>query len=246
MPIQVVNIPSPDGQIDAWLHTPEGPGPWPGVILHTDIRGVRETFQRKAAALADEGYAVLLPNLYYRVAQVPVADPRLSFQDEGGRKVFGALRASLSAEGLRSDHRALLGWLQAQPQVRTGQVALVGYCMSGAIAVHAAADFPERIAVAASFHGGNLVTDSHDSPHLRAHELKAKLHFGHAKDDPSIPLEAIERLDQALLAAEVTFSSTRHEARHGFAVADSTTYDEAAERQHWRDLLALLRSGLPA
>lgn len=245
MPVQTLNIATADGQLDAWLHTPEGPGPWPGVILHTDIRGVREAFQNKAAALAAEGYAVLLPNLYYRVARTPVADPQLGLSSEEGRKLFFGLKDTLTQAGLKADHQALLDWLQAQPQVRAGQVAVVGYCMTGAIALHAAADFPQRIAAVASFHGGHLVTDNSDSPHLRAPELKAaKLHFGHAKDDASIPSEAIDRLDQALRAAGVTFSSTRHDARHGFAVADSPVHDEAAERQHWHELLELLRSSL--
>lgn len=240
MPEHHVTITTQDGQLDAWLHTPEGQGPWPGVILHTDIRGVRESFQDMARTLAGHGYAVLLPNLYYRVAKVPVARPGLSFQDEEGRRHFGALRDSLSASGLQRDHQALLNWLDRQPQVKPGGVAIVGYCMSGAIALNVAADFPEQIRAAASFHGGNLVSDQADSPHLQLPRIKAELLFGHAHNDPYMPEERIVQLEQALQQSGLRYQSLRLQAAHGFAVADSPAYDPQAADQHWQSLLALL------
>lgn len=237
-------INTPDGQTDAWFYTPKSTGSWAGIILHTDIRGIRETFKKHAAKLASYGFAVLLPNVYYRVSKAPVAPPDLTFQMEEGRKRFTELKNTLSQEKLKQDHGIWLNWLQQRPEVKKGPVGIVGYCFSGAIALHAAADFADKIAAVASFHGGGLFTEAPDSPHLRLPEIKAKLHFGHAKEDASMPSDAIEKLNQALKAVNTRFTVTQHDAKHGFAVPDSPAYNAEAAQQHWDDLLKLLKSTL--
>src|SRR5690606_3695355 len=119
------------------------------------------------------------------------------------------------------------------PAVKGTKFAIVGYCMSGAIALRTAADFPGRIVAAASFHGGRLASDADDSPHLRAADIRAKVYLGYARDDASMTDEMIAQLESSLAAAGVDYRSEHYPARHGFAVADSASYDAGAAERHW-------------
>ncbi len=130
-------------------------------------------------------------------------------------------------------------------RLRSPQTGVIGYCMSGSFALRAAADFPDRIAAAASFHGGGLATEAPDSPHLNVERIKAQLYFGHAEADASMPPEAIARLDSALTQAGVKFTGEIYAARHGgFAVADGPAYNATAAEKHWQSLLGLFDAAL--
>jgi len=239
-----IHLPTPDGDLDAWVFQPDGEGTWPAVILHTDIRGVRPVFIEKGRQLAAQGYVVLLPNLYYRTDRAPVVDAALVPGTDAAKARYAALRASLSPDGLQRDHAALLGWLGAHPRVAGEAVGIVGYCLSGAIALHAAADYPARIAAVAAFHGGNLANTAAGSPHRRAGAIRARLHFGHAQDDASMPEADIARLGAALDAAGVAHTATRYAAGHGFAVADNPAHQADAAARHWQELLGLFETTL--
>jgi carboxymethylenebutenolidase len=241
---QQIDIPAAGGVIDAWLFLPRPSGRWPLVILHTDIKGVRQTFVEHGRKLAAHGYAVVLPNLYYRSGRAPVIDPGASLADEQTRARLAELRNSLGCEAIRADHEAIFECLASNAGVDETRVGIVGYCMSGAIALHAAADFPHVIKAAASFHGGRLATDTSDSPHLRAAGINARLYLGYAHEDASMTQDQIATLQQALRNADVPFSSDHYAARHGFAVADSPSYDAAAAGLHWQRLTALLHDAL--
>jgi carboxymethylenebutenolidase len=240
-----IDVRTRHGLLDSWVFYPEQIGTWPAVILHTDIRGVRPTFIEMGGIIAERGYFVILPNLYYRKARTPVVDPGKSLRDDATRAYLTELKNSLTPEGLRDDHRALLAYLDHDPLVSGDKVGIIGYCMSGAIALHAAADFPNQVAAAASFHGGRLATDSADSPHLRASKLRsARLYFGYAKNDASMSDEMIAILEKSLTSAGVDFSAEQYSASHGFAVKDSPSYDKAAAEQHWHNIFRLLESTL--
>ena len=242
---ELVDISTPQGLIDAqWFH-PAGEGSWPGVILFTDIRGVRPAFEAIARRLAGHGYAVLLPNVYYRGGRAPVVDPALPMTDEGARAKRSALRAALTPDAVRADVAALLTFLSDNPHVSGQGVGVVGYCMSGSFALRAAADFPERVSAAASFHGGGLASETADSPHLGAASIKARLYFGHADADASASPEIIARLEEALSQAGIRFRSELYAgARHGFAVSDGQAYNVDAAERHWTNLLALFDTEL--
>jgi carboxymethylenebutenolidase len=242
---QQIEIETPAGIADAWLFQPErNGGPWPAIILHTDVRGVRPAFQDMGRRLASHGFSVLLPNLYYRLTKAPVLDPALPPRGEESQARLAHLRTGITREGVRLDHAAFLTALAGRPSVDSRRVGIVGYCLSGAIALHAAADFPDRIVAAASFHGGKLASDSPDSPHLRSGEIRARLYLGHATDDASMPAEMIARLESALHAAELRFESTVYGARHGFAVSDSPAFDPGSAERHWVALLDLFNQTL--
>ena len=166
-----VSIPTPDGTLDAGLHTPDGDGPWPAVIMYPDAGGVRSTFDDMGERLAGLGYAVLVPNFYYRLGEVAPFDMKTVFSDDGERNRLMKLVGSVSKEDSTKDTAAMLDFLAAQPEVADTKVGTTGYCMGGGFALNAAGRFPDRVGAAASFHGGQIASTAPDSPHLLAGEM---------------------------------------------------------------------------
>jgi carboxymethylenebutenolidase len=239
-----VFIPTPDGTCDASLHTPEGTGPWPAVIMYPDAGGVRPTFHAMAQRLADLGYAVLLPNFYYRLGEIEPFDMKTVFTDADQRKRLMALVSSVTREEVTRDTEAMLDFLAAQPEVAGTKVGTTGYCMGGGFALTAAGRFPDRVGAAASFHGGHIGSTAPDSPHLLAGAMKATVYVAGADNDASFDAEQFERLSKALSNAGVNHTLVTYPALHGFAVPDNPTYDEAAAARHWKALEDLYGSTL--
>lgn len=243
--LRSVEYPSGDGQIDARFAHPAGGEPRPAVIMLTDIIGIRPAYERMIERLAGLGYAVLLPNLYHRVRRAPLFETRPDFSDPAVKAHLFGLKDSLTPDRIRNDGLAALDFLAAQSVVAPGPVGLVGYCMSGTFALWIAAAFPERVAAAASFHGGDLATDSPDSPHRHLSAIRAELHVGHADQDPMMPPEMIAKFDAAVAESGVRCRSELYAgARHGYAVADSPVYDEAAAERHWAAMADLFGRNL--
>jgi carboxymethylenebutenolidase len=242
-----VEIATAAGVVDAQLFHPAAAGNWPAVLLLTDIRGSRPAFDEMGRHLAAHGYTVLLPNLYYRGGHASTIGPALATNDDEAKTRRAALRAALTPSAWRGDLTGLLAFLDGHERVRGRQFGIAGYCMSGSFALRGAADFPDRITAAASFHGGGLATDAADSPHLRAGDIKARLYLGHADADGSMPPEAIARLDTALREANVdSTSETYTGAKHGFAVSDGQAYNAEAAARHWRSLFGLFAASFAA
>ncbi|MFE6055158.1 dienelactone hydrolase family protein [Kitasatospora sp. NPDC056446] len=246
----LVDIPTADGTADAYLAHPDDDRAHPGVILYMDAFGLRPQLERVADRLAGAGYTVLVPNAFYRNGRAPVVELPELIDVENAEELFGRiipLLATLTPEATSRDADAFLRWLADSPLVQDGPVGLTGYCRGAVLALRTAATHPDRIAVAAGFHGGSLATESPDSPHLGADRITAELYFGHADQDPSLPPEQIDRLAQALTAAGVRFRAEVYAgAPHGFTQADTTRYDAAADERHWEALLGLLKRALPA
>jgi len=138
------------------------------------------------------------------------------------------------------DTAAFLNFLGPQPFVAGEKVGCVGYCMGGGFALSAAGTFPERVAAAASFHGGRLATDHTDSPHLLAEKMRAEVYVGVAGIDPHFPDDERQRLEDALDAAGVrSVVEVYSGAHHGFAVPGLPVYDREASERHWQRLLEL-------
>ncbi|GAA0609836.1 dienelactone hydrolase family protein [Kutzneria viridogrisea] len=244
MPSTQVTINTEDGACAATLHTPSSSGSWPAVILYPDAGGVRETFSAMADRLAGLGYAVLLPNVYYRTEYAPF-DLATAFGDPDERKRLGELMATLTTERVVRDTAAFLDFLADRPEVAGTKVGTTGYCMGGRMSLTAAGHHPERIAAAASFHGGHLAAaEDPDSPHLLADRIRAALHVAAAENDSSFPAEQFERLEQALVSAGVRHTIATYPAAHGFAVADNPTYDVDAAERHWTALTELYGANL--
>lgn len=245
MPRTDVTVATDDGACPATLHTPSSNGSWPAVIVYPDAGGVRETFEAMADRLAELGYTVLLPNVYYRSGEYAPFDIATVFSDPAERQRLMGLVGTLTADAVVRDAGAFLGFLAGRPEVSGTGVGTTGYCMGGRISLIVAGHYPDRIAAAASFHGGRLAAvDDPDSPHLLADRMRATLHVAGAENDDSFPPDQYERLERALTAAGVSYTMDTYKAAHGFAVPDNTTYDAAAAERHWSALADLYAGSL--
>ena len=233
MPNITAPVTTPDGTCTVRLFTPEGEGPWPGVVMYPDAGGVRDTFDEMAAKLADLGYAVLLPDVYYRLGDWEPIDMKTAFGDPEQRKRLMSMIGSITPDTMATDAAAFFDYLVARPEVSGDRFGLTGYCMGGRTAVVVAGRLPDRVAAAASFHGGGLVTDSADSPHLRAEDIQAVVYVAGAENDGSFTAEHAEQLEKALTAAGVDHKIETYPAAHGYAVPDNASYDAAAADRHW-------------
>jgi carboxymethylenebutenolidase len=240
MPRTDIVIPTADGDCAATLHTPDGTGPWPAVILYPDAGGVRETFRVMADRLAALGYATLLPDVYYRRGGFEPFAMATVFSDPAERRRLGEMVAELTNDRIVADAGAYLDVLAARPEVTGDGVGTTGYCMGGRASLIVAGSHPERVAAAASFHGGRIaVVDDPTSPHLLADRVRATVYVAGAQDDGSFTAEQGVLLDDSLTAAGVRHTVEFYPAAHGFAVPDNPTHDAAAEQRHW-DALARL------
>jgi carboxymethylenebutenolidase len=247
MPRIDVNVPTPDGPAASSLHLPDGVGPWPAVILYPDAGGVRETLRRMADRLAGLGYATLLPDVYHRHGSYRPFDLATAFSDPVERDRLMSMARSVTAEMVISDAGGFLDFLAGRPEVAGTAVGTTGYCMGGRAALLVAGSHPERVAAAASFHGGRLAAaDDPDSPHRLAERIRATVYVAAAENDAACPPEQLERLEKALAAAGVRHTVEVYPAAHGFAVPDNPTYDPAADARHWAALEELYAAALAA
>jgi len=240
-----VEIPTPDGTSDGILLTAEDARPLPGVIFLTDIGGIRPSQRQMAGRLAGEGYTVLVPNIFYRTGKPPVWAFKSNFGDERTTKRMAELRGPLTPGAVERDGAAYVDFLAGQQSVGNGPMGVVGYCLSGPFAMRPAAARPDRIAAAASFHGGGLYTDAPTSPHLVLPRIKARLYFGHAVQDKSMPQEAIDKLDQALKDWGGRYESEVYEgAYHSWTVPDSPLYNQPQAERAFEKLRTLFAETL--
>lgn len=237
---QPVEIRTADGTSDGVLFTAEGGRRLPGVIFLTDIGGIRPSQRQMAGRIAAEGYTVIVPNIFYRTGKPPVWDFKPSFGDERTAKRMGELRGPLTPEAMERDGAAYVDFLAGHPSVSNRPMGVVGYCLSGSFAMRTAAVRPDRIAAAASFHGGGLYTGDPSSPHLTLPRIKARLYFGHAVQDKSMPQEAIDKLDQALMDQGGRNESEVYQgAYHSWTVPDSPVYNQTQAERAFEKLRTL-------
>ena len=192
--------------------------------------------------MASEGYVVLIPNIYYRNGRPPFLPPKPDFKNEKIVARFRELTSSLPPDAMHRDGSAYVDFLSAQPGVRKGPMGIAGFCFSGQFALRVAAARPDRIGVAASFHGGGLFKDDATSPHLELPRVKARLYFGHAHEDRGMPAEAIARFEDALAKWGGKYESETYKANHGWTVPDSAAYDKPEAERAFAKLIAALRA----
>jgi carboxymethylenebutenolidase len=240
MPGEHIDIATPDGVANAYLSRPDDER-HPGVLLLMDAFGVRPQIEKMADRIASHGFVVLAPNLFYRAGRSPVVDLEGLEDPEQRGKIIDKvmpLMGELTPTRIASDGAA---YLQTLAESSDGPVAITGYCMGGRIGWMLAAAHPERIAALGGFHTGGLVTEEPDSPHLSAAELRAEVFLGHADNDRSMTPENIATIESALDDANVTYRSQLFEgAAHGYTMADTPAYDQAAAERHFTELFALL------
>jgi carboxymethylenebutenolidase len=241
-----VSIRTGDGACRTSVFTPDdGAGPWPATIFFMDGLGIRPVLFEMAQRLADAGYVVLLPDLFYRAGPYEPLDVKEVFASGDVRAVLGPLLGSTDNRRAAQDTGAFLDYLDGRDDVAGSRVGTTGYCMGGAISLTVAGTSPDRIAAAASFHGGSLATDTDLSPHLLVDKIQGRVYVGAADNDTTYPPDMAGRLIEALMEASVDH---RHDlyvgAAHGWTMADAPVHDADAAERHWTELLALFADTL--
>ncbi|HEY3815326.1 MAG TPA: dienelactone hydrolase family protein [Caulobacteraceae bacterium] len=243
---QQITIKTADGDCPAHVLTPSrGEGPWPAVIFYMDALGMRPVLVEMAQRLADAGYVVLAPDLFYRAGPYTLPTPAEVFKGDF-RAIIGPLMSTTdNAKAGASDTAAFLAYLDSRADVRGPKIGTVGFCMGGGMALTAAGTYPDRVAAAISFHGGNLASDSPLSPHLLAPKMKAEVYVAGADNDNSYPPEMAQRLEKALSDAGVRHKCEIYAgAHHGWMKPDFPIYDEAAAERGWREMFAVFERNL--
>lgn len=248
-----VIVTTPDGQCDAAYFHPAS-GKHPGVLVWCDAFGLRPSMRAIGRRLAAEGYAVLVPNPYYRIGKAPFYETasKVDFKDDATWKKLRPLMASVKANGAAErDATAYVAFLDAQPQVDTAKkIGTQGYCMGGALVVRTAAAVPMRIGAGGSFHGGSLVTDQPDSPHLLASKIDGHMYFAIAQSDDAQQPDAKDKLREAFAAAKVPTGIDVYPTLHGWCVNDmpmqdgKPIYDEPEAEKAWGHLMNLYKTAL--
>jgi carboxymethylenebutenolidase len=240
-----VEIKTPDGTADCYFVHPSS-GAHAGVVVWPDILGLRPAFREMGKRLAESGYSVLVVNPFYRGKRAPVVAPGASFADESVRNTVMPLAQALTPATQVTDAKAFVEWLDTQPSVdKNRKIGTTGYCMGGPFVFRTAATMSGRVGGAATFHGGGLVADGQDSPHLLIPKMKAQFLIAIAESDDMRQPEAKdvlrESFGKAMLPAEVeVYTGTAH----GWCPPDSAVYDEAAAEKAWSRLLVLFGKAL--
>ena len=218
------------------------------MIVLTYMGGVRPCYDYKAQAIADAGYAVLLPNIYYRSVQGRAVPEGKSFRDPDMMPKVRELAGQLTPAAQAEDFPAWLAAMDEQPEFAGGPRAVIGYCLTGGFAVRMAALHPDQIAAAAGFHSAQLAPESGAGGLVEAvGTIKGRVYFGHADKDEHLPPDQIARMDAALAAAGVHFSTEFYRgAMHGFTATDAPVYHPAADALHFKRVFTLLEETLRA
>jgi carboxymethylenebutenolidase len=238
---ETIHIEAAEGTAEAYLTGKPGD---PGVLLYMDAIGLRPQIEEMADRIASWGYVVLAPNVFYREGSAEELAPKGDLREPGARDAFFAGGVMQRVQGYTTDKsRPDAGaWVRALLEhAGDGPIAVIGYCMGARLAVRTAGDFPGTVGAVGGFHGGGLVTDEDDSPHRSIEGSTAEYVFGHADDDRSMTAEHVGQLEETLQAAgRLHLNEVYEGAAHGYTMADTSIYEEAAAERHFTELEALL------
>jgi carboxymethylenebutenolidase len=240
-----VMVPTPDGSADAVLIHPAGAGSWPAVLMWPDILGLRPVFREMGRRLAADGYTVLVPNPFYRTRRAPIVTGPFDFNDPKQVQPLMNLKATLTDAAIDKDAAAFITFLDAQKQTNRRKGAGVqGYCFSGPFAFHTGAVRSDRIRAVATFHGGGLVTQDANSPHLLIPKTKASFVVAIAQNDDKKQPDAKDVLKATFASAKRPAIVEVYPADHGWCVPGSPAYNQPAAEKAWAELLRLYRTNL--
>jgi carboxymethylenebutenolidase len=236
-----LSIRTASGECPTHIFRPDGLGVLPAIIFYMDAFGVRPTLFDMCERLAQAGYVVLLPDLFYRAGSRDQPTPAEAFSSQ---EAFARLMKIIqSTDNLRAadDTGFLLSYLDSRQDIKGEAIGVTGYCMGGAVALSVAGTYPDRVIAAASFHAGALVTDQPTSPHLLAPKIRGRVYVAGADKDEYYPPAMAEQFEAVLSKAGVNHRCEIYAgAMHGFTMKDVPVYNEAAAERHWRELLNLV------
>lgn len=241
-----IEIMTEDGTMPTFYVHPKGGENFPAVIFYMDASGIREELRNMCRRIAEQGYFVLLPDLYYRLGLIRF-DPekRDENRDEGTMKVVSAARFSINNACIMRDTRSMLRYLDGEPLVSSGPKGCIGYCMSGQYILSATGTFPGQFSAGASLYGLQLVTDQPDSPHLLTSKVKAELYFGFAETDHQVPENVIPDLKAGFDKYGIAYTIDVHPGtHHGFCFPERSIYHKEAAEEVWRKVFYLFKKRL--
>ncbi len=240
-----VEIKTPDGRCDAYFVHP-AQGRHPGVLIWPDIFGLRPAFKDMATRLAEAGYAVLVINPFYRTQRAPTAPAHPDFNDPPTRAALMALAGQLTPQTADTDANAFISYMSAQTAIDQGRkIGTTGYCMGGPFVFRTAAAFPDRVGAAATFHGGGLVTDKADSPHLLIPRMKAHALIAIAENDDKRQPDAKDVLRESFAKANLPAEIEVYAgALHGWCPPDSAVYNREQAERAWQRMTSLFTDAL--
>jgi carboxymethylenebutenolidase len=235
---QHVDLTAPDGTMSTFIVHPDEGGPFPVVLFLMDAPGMRSELRDMSRRLATTGYYVMTSQLYYREVD------EFNLFESGDRKRMFELMSGLSNAMVVDDAALMLGHADGDPNAATDQVGVVGYCMSGPMALMVAAS-DERVRAAASIHGVSLAVDAEDSPHRHLERIGGEVYVGCAEHDSYAPPEMVEQFEKAVATSGVDARVEWYPGTdHGFAFAERPQYDRDASERHWERLHSLFRRNL--
>jgi len=242
---QTVSIPTTDGEMESYLFRPDDTTTYPAVILYMDAPGIREELFDFCRRIADQGYCVLLPDMYYRLGKLRFDYKELSVESSPTRKQMFEAMGSLNNKLVMDDTRAMLDFLTADSLVKDGPKGCIGYCMSGQYIISAVGTYPKHFGAGASLYGVGIVTEQDDSPHLLAGTIAAELYLGFAETDPYVPDKVITDLKAALDRHGVSYRlDIWPGTEHGFCFPARPLYKEDAAGQVWELVFSMFERRL--
>jgi carboxymethylenebutenolidase len=242
-----LSIDTGDGAMETFVCRPERGGPYPAVFMLMDAPGIRDELYDMARRLATVGYFVLLPNLYYRAGTGDdiLFGPDVLEHGSAEHARMRAIRTRMTIPPVMKDVAAMLAFVDAHDEAKSGPVGTHGYCMSGPYSLAAAARYPDRVAAAASFYGTWLVSDAEESPHLTLSQTRGELYISCAEHDDLAPPDMVAELQKLFETSGAKGEMEIHPGvHHGFAFPGRWCYDKPAAERHWERLIALYRRNL--
>ena len=242
---EILDIATRDGAMETFVVRPERGDPCPPILMLMDAPGIREELYDMARRLGTAGYAVLLPNLYYRAGRDTKYGPDVLKHGSEEHTRMRAVRTKMTIPPVMDDVAAMFDFIDSRPDIKKGPAGTHGYCMSGPYSLAAAARYPDRIAAAASFYGTWLVSDAVESPHLNLGKASGELYISCAEHDELAPPDMVKELKRLFDASGAKGELEIHMGvHHGFAFPQRWCYDKPAAERHWERLIALYRRRL--
>ncbi|WP_300058466.1 dienelactone hydrolase family protein [uncultured Roseobacter sp.] len=236
MPEEKLAVKTEDGDCPLFVYTPTLGGGGPAIIFYFDAGGIRPAVADMAQQLADAGYVVLLPDLFYRHGPYGPFDP-VEVLAGDMMAILGPLLMTTNNAKAAEDTRAILAFLGKRTDIHGDKVGTVGFCFGGGMAITAAGTYPDQISAVASFHGSNLASDAPDSPHLCASKLKAELYFAAATNDEHYPVEMAKSFEAALDQEGVTYTAETYPPAHGWMKPDFPVYEATSAERGWKEMI---------
>ena len=239
---ETVDILTPTGPMRTSLFQPAADGPFPGVVLFSEIFQITPPIRRMAKTLAGNGYFVAVPEVYHELE----APGTVLAYDTAGADRGNADKVAKELAGYDSDARAVLDFLQSHPAC-TGKLGTMGVCLGGHLAFRAAMNPSVSAGVcfyATDIHSRTLGLGKNDDTLDRIGEITGEMLMVWGRQDPHVPRESRRLIYDAINDAGVSLQWHEFNGAHAFLRDEGSRYDPALARLAWTLILELFGRAL--